>query len=212
MRIFKMAQSEKDIPKPDVLATYVEALKMYYRDNAIHDMQLNRLVETLPSPTKIHKDFSFEECKILFETVNYLWKKLVGKDIIDETKLFKKPESLFGTFWLIENGILLQGINHYSIVKQNTNMFSTLLGLNGFALQQYLASPPNDLIRYILENGGIRMFINKNKKGYFQMSSDTYGKWGKSKVKKYDLREKIIKIIDFNVPYRGWKSGITIRI
>ncbi|GAF77777.1 unnamed protein product, partial [marine sediment metagenome] len=67
-------------------------------------------------------------------------------------------------------------------------------------------------IRFILENGGVRLFVNKNKKLYAQMSSTIYGKFGKKKIKKYDFPERIVRIIDFKAPYKGWKSGIAIKL
>ena len=206
-----MANHAEDTPKAEVLAAYVESLKMYERDNPQFDEEFSRLISTLPSPTKILKDFSIQECIVLFETVNYLWKKVVGKDIISENKLYDKPETLQGSYWMLSNGILLKGLNHYSIIKQNTNMFSTLLKLNGFALQEYLGSNPEEVIRYILENGGVRMFVNVDKEAFFQMSEQTYAEWGRNKVKKFEFKPKTIKVIDFKVPYRGWKSGVAIR-
>ena len=87
-----------------------------------------------------------------------------------------------------------------------------MLKINGFALQEYLGSRPNDLIKFIIDNGGVRMFVNKNKKLYAQMSPETYGKWGRAKVKKYDFKLKAVKVIDLRAPYKGWKSGITIKL
>jgi len=213
MKIIKQADTIKaeEYPKVDVLATYVESLKMYLEDNSINP-KLADLIETLPSPTKIIKDFSYQECKILFETVNYLWRQITGGDIIDENKIYDKPETLFGNYWIMSNGVLLHGINHYSIVKQNTNLFSTLLNLNGFALQQYLAGDPHELIRYIIENGAVRVFVTKDKRAYFQMSEDTYADWGKAKVKKYEFKPRIVRIIDFKSPYSGWTSGIAVKL
>ena len=212
-KIYKIAQNTaKEVPKPEVIATYVESLKMYQKDNPKLDKEYIRLIEKLPAPQQIKREFSTEECKILYETVGYLWRKITGQDIITEINTKHGPETLLGNYWMIKNGVLLQGVNHFSVVKQNASLFSTLLNLNGFALQQYLSSPPQKLIRYIIENGGMRIFVDKGLNAYFQMSEETYAKWGRAKVKGLDFKKKIVKIIDFKVPYKGWKNGISIRL
>ena len=212
LKMHKIAIKDEEIPKADVLATYVESLKMHLKKNSNLDPKLKDLIGKMASPTKIRKDYSIQECKILYETVEYLWKKITGKKIIQEEKIQKAPESLFGNYWLIKNGILLHGLNHYGIIKQNASLIATLLNLNQLTLQQYLSDKPHKIIEYILKNGGVRLFINKNKRLQAQMSSQTYGKWGKHKIKKYDFPTKIVRIIDFKVPYEGWKSGIPVKL
>jgi len=212
-KIYRIAQNMKiEVPNAEVLATYVESLKMYLKDKPDLKEKLAELIKNLPTPSKIKKDFSYEECKILYETVGYLWKKITGNDIIEESHTQEAPETLLGNYWMIENGLLLHGVNHFTIIKQNASILSSLLNVNGFALQQYLVSRPNKLIRFILENGGIRVFINKSKEAYFQMSEDTYAEWGRSKVKGLDFHKKIVKVIDFRVPYKGWKSGVAVKL
>jgi hypothetical protein len=210
-RIYKVAKEEKFLDA-DASAQYIEALNLYAKEHPSLDKKYLLLIEDLPSPRKIRQDFSIEECKILFETIDYLWKKITGENIIQDKEIEKAPETLFGNYWLIKNGILLKGVNHYSIIKNNANLFCTLLNLNGMTLQEYLSNRPHKVIEFILNNGGIRMFVNKDRKLYAQMSSNTYGKWGKNKIKKYDFKLKAVKIIDFKRPYDGWKSGITIKL
>ncbi len=210
-RIYKMAK-EKEVLGPETTAQYVEALELYAQEHPNLDKKYADLISNLPSSRKIILDFSIEECKILYETIDYLWRKITGNHIIQEKEIIKAPESLSGNYWLIKNGILLKGVNHFTIIKQNASLFCSLLNLNGMALQEYLANKPHKVIGFILNNGGIRLFIDKNKKLYAQMSSSTYGKWGKSKIKKYDFKLKAVKVIDFKRPYTGWKSGITIKL
>lgn len=211
IKIFKIAQNTaKEIPRPEIIATYVESLKLYLKDNPNIEEKMTELISKLPVPRQIKKDLSIEECKLVYETVGYLWKKITGQDIIKEVHSQDAPETLTGNYWMIKNGVLLQGVNHFSIIKQNASMFSSLLKLNGFALQQYLVSNPLKLIKYILENGGMRVFIDKNNNAYFQLSEETYGKWGRAKIKSLDFNKKIVKIIDFKAPYNGWKSGVSV--
>jgi len=75
-----------------------------------------------------------------------------------------------------------------------------------------MSTDPNKLLFYVIRNGGVRIFINKDKTAYFQMSENTYGKWGRKKVKGLDFAKKIVKILDFNQNYTGWDSGIGIKL
>ena len=211
-RIYKIAREEVEVPDAQTLALYTETLKSYIRDIPDLSEEIVEIVKSLPAPKKIRHDFSIKECEILFESIAYVWKKITGQKLIQEQEIINPPETLFGNYWLINNGILLHGVNHYGIIKQNASLLCALLKINGFALQEYLGSRPNDLIKFIIDNGGVRMFVNKNKKLYAQMSPETYGKWGRAKVKKYDFKLKAVKVIDLRAPYKGWKSGITIKL
>ena len=48
-----------------------------------------------------------------------------------------------------------------------------------------------------------RLWIDKNKNLWCQCNSKAYGKWVRSKIKKLDFKNKIIKVIDLKVQYRG---------
>ena len=209
-KMYKIAKEE--IPDAKTLALYTETLKSYLRDIPDLDEQIVELIKSLPSPKKIKRDFSIKECELLFESIGYVWKKITGQKLIQENEIINPPESLLGNYWLINNGILLHGVNHYGIIKKNATLICALLNINGFALQEYLSSKPCNLIKFIIDNGGIRIFVNKDKKLYAQMSPETYGKWGRDKIKKYDFKLKAVKVIDSEAPYNGWKSGITIKL
>lgn len=200
----------KDYPSVDDIAAYVESLKLCLAENGIKDEEIKKLVQNLPSPQNVLKRLSNQEIKVLFQTVGYLWKKVTGHDMISDSKIEDKKEMLFGNYWIIQKGILVEGQNHFTIVKQNMELFRILLGINAFALHEKIGSPPNELIKLIINHGGVRVFVDKNRKGFFQMSDETYAKWGKHKVKKYDLNKKIVKVVDISKPYRGWYSGITV--
>ena len=212
MKITKKAHvDEKDIPDPKSLAAYVKILKLYLKENELAP-NIKRLIKGLPSPRVIKTSLSWEECKIIFETINYLWKEILGKDILKEQCIEEAGQEYLGNYWIFKNGFILNGENHFTAIKRDSSLITTILGLNGISLQYYLSTNPDKLIRYILKNGGVRMFVNKDNNGFFQMSEDTYAKWGRNKVRKYDLKSKTVKIIDFRVPYKGWKSGITIKL
>ena len=158
-RIYKMADfpvpiKDKDIPQPDILATYIEALKTYLDNSSNMSKMVTEQIENLPAPAQVKKAYSFEECKLLFETVNYLWKTITKKDIIDESKIEKAPQELSGNYWMLRNGLLLKGTNHISIIKNNSSMFCALLNLNTFTLLQYLSTDANKLIFYCNQKWG----------------------------------------------------------
>lgn len=213
MKIFKISKhekSEKEVISPDLLIAYVDSLKLYLKDNPNINNDYKKLINNLPASTKISKDFSKSECELLYETVGYLWEKLTGKDIIEENKITNSLEKLNGSYWLIKSGVILSGPNHKTIARQQMQLMCSLLNIHTMAMLQNLSSHPNKVIHLIIKNGGVRMFVDKNGEAHFQMTDKTYGEWGKKKVKKLDLKKKIVKVIDPKSPYEGWKSGITI--
>jgi len=199
-----------DYPNVEDMASYTEALKLFKIKGKISDPELKKLIDNLPSPQNIRKSLSNNEIKIVFRTVWYLWNKITGFNLVEDTKVEQKKETLEGNYWMLHKGVLITGPNHYTIIKNNLNLFRSLLGIHAFTMHDKLASDPNDLIKLILDNGGIRIFVNQDRISYFQLSSDTYAKWGKKKILKYEFNKKIVKVIDTNSPYRGWRTGISI--
>lgn len=211
VKIYKIAKAD-DVPDSNTIGAYIETLTLYYKDNKGMDPVLANLIQNLPSARQVKRDFSEKQCQILFETIQFLWRKLTGQDIVKESKITHAPESLSGSYWMLPNGVLLHGLNHFSIAKQNTSLFTSLLNINGFALQEYMHGGPEQLIHFIIKNGGVRMFINQEKGFFVQLSDETYSKWAGEKLKKYDFKKKIVRIIDLKSPYRGWKSGIPVKV
>lgn len=212
-KITKIAKvPDEDIPLAEDIAAYVESLKLYLKRGQIKDASLVEQVKKLPSPERILKTFSVEEIRVLTETVGYLWKQIANNDIIEESKMKRAPESLMSNYWMLTKGVILEGPNHYTIIKKNMDLFITLLGINAFAMHDRLASNPNDVIKLVLDHGAMRIFVNKNKDAYFQLSDETYSVWGRQKIKKYEFKNKITKVIDRRQPYKGWSSGIVIKI
>jgi len=217
-RIYKVSDKtnkitkEDNIPNAEMLSLYIDTLKLCLKENESLDKKLAKLIEKLPSPRKVRQDFSHAECRILYETIGYLWKEMTGQDIIDESKIKRAPESLFGNYWMLKNGLLLHGKNHFSIIKQNLNLFSSLLNIGGFTLQHYLHIEPQKIILLAIKHGAMRMFITKDKRLYAQMTPRTYAEWGKSKVIKLDFPKKVVRVIDLDAPYKGWNSGVYVKL
>ena len=210
--LFKVAQhiKEEDYPSTDDIASYVEALKLYLMEAKVEDKELQKLIKNLPEPSIIRHRLSNAEARVLYHTIGYVWKKLTGNNIIEESQKLSKPDMLVGNYWILQKGILIGGTNHFTIIKQNFELFRTLLGINAFAMHEKVASPPNELIKLVLDHGGVRIFASKTKKIYFQLTDETYGKWANHKLRKYDFPEKIVKVIDKTKPFKGWGSGITL--
>ncbi len=202
----------KKIPSANDLASYVESLQIYLKRGQIKDKTIAKLISQLPYPDAIRGDFSEEECRIAFESIAFAWKKVTKQDLVDEAKIERAPKGLEGNYWMISGGVILEGVNHFTIIKQNMNLFATLLDISTFVLHEKIASPPDELIKTILDHGGMRIFVDKENKLYCQVNAETFSKWARTKIKELDCKEKIVKVIDVTRPYKGWTSGITIKL
>ena len=204
--------SEKKIPSAEELATYVEALNIHLKNNKVKDVEVQKVIENLPYPDSIRMKFSEQECKLVFDSIAYAWRQITGQDLFDETKISHAPKGLEGNYWMISGGIILEGPNHFTIVKRNLNLFATLLNISPFVLHEKIASPPDELIKTILDHGGMRLFITKANKLYCQVNADIYSKWARKKVKGLDCKDKTVKVIDVSRPFKGWETGITVKL
>lgn len=210
-KIIKIAKIDDDeIATPEDIAAYVQSLKLYLNRKQVKNSDLQEKIKMLPSPKRILKHMSMEEIRILTEVVGYIWKEITKNNIIEESKMTRAPDKLMGNYLIISKGVLLSGPNHFTIIKQNLNLFRTLLDINAFAMHEKMSGNPNDLIKLIIDHGAIRIFINKNKQSFFQLTDETYSKWGKKKIQKYEFKNKIVKIIDKRQHYKGWESGIVV--
>lgn len=207
-----MPDDNKHTLGADEVASYVEALKIHLEEKAIKDEEVKNVVRNMPSPRVIRKKLSEEEVDILFESVRWAWKKISGQDLIEESKVTHPVETLMGNYWMLKNGVILHGENHFTIVKRNISMFSSLLGIHAFAIHDCIAGPPERLIKLVIDHGGIRMFITKDRRAYFQMNDAVYAKWGRNKVKGLDFKEKVVNLIDKRTKFKDWSSGISIRL
>lgn len=198
------------LPSIDDLTVYVSSLTMLLKDGEVKNEDVKDVIKNFPSPIKIKNSMSYEECRLLFENVRWAWKEITGKDLLDLAVVKPAPETLMGNYWMLSGGMLLHGVNHYTIVKQNLNLFASLLDIDPFVLHEKLSGPPKEIIKLVIDHGGVRVFINQDKKAFFQMNDEEYGKWGKRKVKHLDFKEKVVKLIALNTNYDGWKSGFVI--
>ena len=203
-------QEKKYTPTVEDLSAYVNSLKMYLDDGYIKDENVLNTVKNFPHPLKVKNGLSNEECKLLFESVRWAWKEITKKDLLELSTFKSAPETLMGNYWMVSGGMLFHGVNHYTMIKQNLSLFSSILNIDPFVMHEKLSGPPTEVIKLIIDNGGARAYISPDKKAYFQMNDKEYGLWGKKKVKHLDFKEKIVKLIDPNIKYDGWKSGFII--
>lgn len=207
MKLTKLADSKK-VPHGEEMSLIIQALKLYLKDNP--NTEYANLISQLPSPRLVKQEFSLQECKILYETLEYLWKNVTGQKIV--TDVIKAPETLSGTYWLLNKGILLHGTNSFDIAKKNMSLMCSLLDISPMIFLEYLSGKPEKLIHLIIRHGGIRLLIDPAKSLWAQMNSKVYGSFGRSKIKKLDFKNKIIKVIDLKARYNGWSSGILVRL
>ena len=92
---------DEDVPNATILGAYVESLKLYKKDNPDLNKDWALHIDKLPSARFLRQEYSNEECKILFETINYLWKNITGHDIIDDNKMFQAPSRFLVIYWIL---------------------------------------------------------------------------------------------------------------
>lgn len=200
------------IPNPNDVAAYIDSLQTTLKDGLIMDNQVAEIIKSLPSPSKVKNGLTIDEIKIVFESVRWAWKIITGNDIIDTSKIIQKREKLFGNYWMLNRGLLLHGNNHFTIIKQNINIFQSLLNINAFVLHEKLSGNPIKAIKTVIDYGGCRMFVNDTGSAFFQLNDKSYANWGKNKINELDFKKKTVKLIDKNINYTGWDDGITIFI
>lgn len=202
-----------DVPTPDKLALYVESLKLQLKKTKSPlAKEVLHAIESLPPANAVRK-LGSEECVVLFETIGWLWKNISGEDINEKEKKSEPIEFFMGHYWILKNGMFLEGVNHYTIIKQNINLFSQILNVDSSVFLHAMSIGDNEkLIFTAIANGAIRAFFNDKKECFAQMSAKTYGDWGRNKIQKLDFPKKHIKIIDVNKPYVGWDTGIFVKV
>jgi hypothetical protein len=196
----------------DEVASYIETLNISLKNGDITNEEVVGVLHSLPSPEHVRRHLSDEEARILFESVRWVWKEVSGKDITETFNVVPATENLIGNYWMLKDGLLLHGVNHYGIIKRNLNLFSDLLGISSFLMHEKLSGKPSELIKLIIDNGGMRIFVTTDRRAYFQMNDLVYTNWGRKKVKGFDFPKKIVKVVDPVTRFSGWNSGITLKL
>ena len=196
-------------PTHEEVVAYVESLKLHAKRGTVSP-KVKEVIDSMPSVRRVEAELSEEEDKVLFESIRWAWKEITGSDIVESLDASSSPETLEGNYWMVNNGVLLHGSNHFTIVRNNLDLFARLLNIDPFVLHQKLASRPEQMIRLIIAHGGMRIFATKDRRIYCQLSPETYSRWGGSKIRKLDFSTKTVRLVGKHAPYSGWKSGVTI--
>jgi hypothetical protein len=191
------------------LVSYIETIKLYVSENRskFTDSELE-LVSNFPSRAKLLHVLSEAEIRIVQNSVDYIWHKMTKKNI--ENPL-NEEETLRGNYWMFANGILIKGVNHTTMIKNNINLICTLLNINSLTLFELLGRNYNKLIKHVIDKGGIRLFVTGENVAFIQMSDETYSSWGKKRMQLMNFDKRVVKVIDRKSSYEGWKSGVYIR-
>lgn len=198
---------------PTDLCNYISVIKYISPNSPKLNKNDFKIIENFPSEQKIKGFFSLAELRVLFHSVQYIWNKLTGGNITEELKI-KEPEAkTSGCYWVLENGLMLSGDNHVKIIKNYMSLFSSMLNINTFSLIELLSTKnKNKLISLVINHGAVRMYVKSEDKVYIQMTGSTFDKWGREKIENLKYKEKYYKIIDPNSLYKGWESGIYIKL
>jgi len=195
----------------DEIAAYVESLKLHSLRGEF-SKNVQKVVDGMPTPRYIKTELSEEEGNVLFESVRWAWKEVSKEDLLDSAKEFTKERELDGNYWMMSHGILFHGPNHVTIARNNADMFCRMLNIGAMAFHAKMGGNPNEIIKTIIDHGGMRVLVTKKGDAYFQLSPDTYAEWGAKKIRGLDLPSKIVRLVDEKTPYSNWDSGVAIRL
>ena len=209
-----LADKELDVDKED-LVHLINSILLYYNDHLAEiDKKLRKAIESLPSEYVVQNKMSDVEIHMLYKIVRNIWKEITGQDL-DNVQLEHddgEKKTLAGNYWMLPGSILLGGYNHFSIAKRHKGMFCSVLGLNPWVFEKFVASQPDKLIFYILSNGGVRMNVDKDNSVVMCQTSESSFPWVRNKLMKMYHQTKVAKIVDLRATYEGWKSGINMVI
>lgn len=213
MKIIK-ADKEIDVDKED-LVHLINSILLYYNDHKDEiNKELKKSIESLPSEYIVQNKMSDVEIHMLYKIIRDIWKKITGQELDNVTLPENNDDKrlLSGNYWMLPGYILLAGFNHFSIAKKHKGMFCSVLGLNPWIFERFIASDPNKLILYIISNGGVRMNVDKDNSIVICQTNEESFPWVRNKLMKMWHQTKVAKIVDLKANYNGWESGINMVI
>ena len=201
---------------PEEIIALIDSLRIYRQDHTdgirTISKELVQRIDLLPSHYQVNRRMGNTELTLLRESLADLWKKVVGKDLPkDET--IHAPQSakdLDGNFWMIPGGMMLKGINHYSAAKNHKNLLCSILNINPWIFEKKLYGNPHEFIKFIIQNGGVRVNINRADSEIICQSNEASWATVVDKLRRMYHKKKVSKVIDPKRPYLGWVSGVPI--
>lgn len=191
------------------LASFSEALALHRIEKASSlDEDVSEAILNFPSRHQILA-MSAIELDIFQDTLSFCWKRVTGSKLPNPNDIARSDRDfLDGCYWLIPGGIMLPGINHYASAKKNKGLLCSILNLNPLVFEQYLAGSPNEIVRYLIQNGAARTVVNRAGNSVFCQASEKSWPWVMEKMTKMYHKTKVAKILDPTKPFTGWKSGV----
>ena len=212
MSLNKQAQI-KHVHDPEDLASYADAIRLHKAslDNNLSKEDIVK-VDRIPARSYILKHMSPTELSILFENLSDLWKTITGENLPtnEGTSAPQEAKDVDGNFWLLPGGVMVKGFNHFATAVRHKNMLCNLLDINPFIFEEKIHREPKELIKLIIQHGGIRLNINKESSRVIAQSNEESWPTLLRKFQKMYHKHKVARVLDPTVEYKGWESGIPI--
>jgi hypothetical protein len=158
-----------------------------------------------------------EEINVLWQSVDMMIKKLLGKksmDVVDTDKDEKQAEEkklLEGKYWIFPKGTkYIKCDDHAKFASENGNIFTENLGIDTFDYLHALHSKKDGVLRIVFAAGAIManfVFEDNKKVGRFQLAQCSLP-WLKEKLVKMPILKSHIRILDPHKDYAGETQGI----
>jgi len=196
--------------EPEELAAYVDAIRLHSSDGA--DQETVTKIGRLPARQYILRQMSPTELSILFENVMDIWKTITGETLPQNpgTSAPQSAKDVDGSFWMLPGGVMLKGFNHFSTAIRHKNMLCNLLDINPFIFEEKMHRNPSELIRMIIQHGGIRLHIDRAASRVIAQTNEESWPTVLQKFQKMYHKHKVARVLDPTRPYKGWKSGVPI--
>lgn len=196
------------------LSAFMESLALHRREQVSSiDSDIANAIDNFPSIYKL-AEMGDAELDLLQETISFCWKRVTGERLPRADDMTKTSNNIFldGPYWLLPGGVMVSGINHYSIAKKNKGLFCSLLNLNPLVFEQWLHADPNKVVERLILNGAVRTVVDRENNKVFCQTTEESWPWVREKLSKMYHKIKIAKILDPTKPFKGWESGVPVRI
>jgi len=210
MKVIKIGVAQNEVSAQE-LAAFVDSIHMFSKEQDI-DKDIANMIANLPSTRSITMEMDQVQLRLLRETVGHIWRKLSGNKLTDVKVEQQSTDmgQLDGNYWFLPGEVLLHGFNHFSIAKNHRDLICRLLDINPFVFEHNLQSNPDRLIWLVLSHGGVRTIVDRGKSAIYMQTIESSWPWVRDKLKKMYHKKRLVKVLDPNIPYEGWSSGVSV--
>ena len=201
------------VHEPEDLAAYADAIRLHQATNAGNfDTGILTKISRLPARSYILKQMSPVELSILYENIADLWKTVTGEKLPVQAGegAPRSATDVDGNFWLLPGGVMVNGFNHFAAAVRHKNMLCNLLDINPFIFEEKMHRNPSELIKMVIQHGGIRMNIDRQASKVVAQTNEESWPTLLQKFQKMYQKHKIARVLDPTRPYKGWNSGVPI--